>query len=221
MKESFTRLLNKITDTRNARLEAYKRNNKLQALSTYSLSGISALTIASSLYLAVVPTDELKDFVGLIGSIASLFILIISLVDSSKDYSLKAYLYHKCALELSPLALKLEKNINLNNYQESLYDEIEEEYNRVLNNYSLNHKEEDYLLYKLKYKEKFYDKRSDCFIWIRKVIIDVSQYFLYYFMLITILISTVFLVSRMYNNIDKKYSTGSNTVKVDEKKEDN
>ncbi|ADB36690.1 SLATT domain-containing protein [Spirosoma linguale] len=198
MKESFELLYKKAFATRNARLEAYRRNLRLQSLSTYSVSGISALTIALSLYLSVAPNDNLKDLFGLIGSIASLFILIISLVDGSKDYSLKAYLFHKCALELSPLCLRIQKILNQNDFNNDDFDVIEKNYDEILNKYELNHTQVDYELSTWKYRKEFHNKVPSYFAFFIRLYLDIKTYILYYSLISLMLISTVVLICRMY-----------------------
>lgn len=202
MKDSFELLYKKSFATRNARLEAYRRNLRLQSLSTYSVSGISALTIALSLYLAVAPKDNLKDLFGLIGSVASLFILIISLVDGSKDYSLKAYLFHKCSLELSPICIKIQKIIHKGDFDEEVFDQLEKNYDDILNNYELNHTQVDYELSTWRYRKEYHNNVLPFFAFFIRMYLDVKTYMLYYALIIIMLISTALLIYRMYNTLN-------------------
>ena len=200
MKESYNYLLNKVLSTRNARLEAYRRNQKLQSLSTYGVAGISAWTIFLSFYIAVSKDQQTNLLLGLVGALASLFILVLSLIDGSKEYSLKAYLFHKCALDLSPLCIQLQKQINKQEFDEIRFDEIEKCYEEILNSYQLNHSQLDYDLYIVKYPEHL---QSDSYLKIQilrslyKFFIDVKVYFIYYFIISLLLIATVFLFYRM------------------------
>lgn len=143
-------LLGKMWKTKSARFNAHARLKAKHWLSTTATSILSFYLVVASLiplvYETSLPSGGSK-FLSVISLVISVFLIIITLLESAKNYHGEADRMHKCALEISEL---------YNRFQaKSLQDadasrvELNDNYSRVLKAYEINHKDIDFLRFQI------------------------------------------------------------------------
>lgn len=148
----------KIWITRGARFNAHQRLQNRHNWSIASISFLSAYVIAISL-LTFIPaislTSKQNTIISFSAIALSLFILVLSLLESSKSYESKGREFHECGRELSGVLGKLsismefwKSNQNQADIQKELID-IDNEYNQILDRCHENHETIDVDLFKL------------------------------------------------------------------------
>jgi len=161
-KDFLEELKHKIWSTRGSRLRASERLKTQEKYSTLSLSILSAYLIIFGL-LSVYNlfndnkiSERLMPFT--ITSI-SIFLLVFSLFENSKNYSIRSLEYHNCALKISRLYNELQTFKSYN--KTATIDEIKEftiqlqdKYQTVLENYE-NHLQIDNKIFKLDHRDYY------------------------------------------------------------------
>lgn len=140
----------KLWSTKGTRFIANHRLITIDRLSNLALSFLNAYLIIFGL-LAVyqISNDSIisQNVVAFGSTALSILLLVFSQIEVSRDYKLKAHLYHECALELSELynELRIFKTLKSTSDQaKSEYAaEISTKYQQVLKNY-FNHDDIDY-----------------------------------------------------------------------------
>lgn len=143
-------LYTKLWKTKGARFLAHKRLESLNRYSTYSISLNSIYVIILSLlslqqfqYLSNFTSDHLS----LLTLFLSVLIIVTSIIENSKNYSVNAELHHQCGKELNMI---YEKLIQIKNNYDSNSDDKEEinklgiKYQEIIDKYSVNHSTLDY-----------------------------------------------------------------------------
>ncbi|WP_409286215.1 SLATT domain-containing protein [Pontibacter sp. G13] len=135
------KLIYKIKYTKAARFNAYRRLKSMDSLSTISISLLSAYIFITNLIPLFFPKWLDPSTVGFLTSAFSIFILILSVYEAEKNYSLLSYQFHECGKKLSKLEDRLQlliENENLNNREKKIA-EILNEYHDILGTYDINH----------------------------------------------------------------------------------
>ena len=108
------KLQKKIWITKGARFNAHQRLQNRHNWSIASISFLSAYVIAISL-LAFIPPISLSakqnTIVSFSAIVLSLFILVLSLLESSKSYESKGREFHECGRQLSRVLDKLRSDV--------------------------------------------------------------------------------------------------------------
>lgn len=142
--KTFTEELNyKLWITKGARFQASLRNDKLEKLSSQSIGYFSAyLIIINILNLYELPFYQKLDSgtLGLISTSLSILILIFSQFESSKEYKLKSYIFHRCGLEIAELynELRLTKTFDKKQDVRDNTKTISTKYQEILSRYPMN-----------------------------------------------------------------------------------
>lgn len=145
-------LLGKMWKTKSARFNAHRRLKAKQSLSTTATSFLAFYLVVVALiplvYEANLPPGAPK-FLSVVSLIISIFLIMITLLESAKNYSGEADRMQQCALEISKL---------YNEFQALTMDEISSKrveftsrYSTVLKSHELDHKDIDYLRFELMY----------------------------------------------------------------------
>lgn len=137
-----TRILHrKINRTSSIRFEASFRLEQHDQLSKWMIPILSAILIIIPLkQLANVESIPVSDMTNVIQVFVSIIILILSVLISSNDFSLRAFKQHKCAMRLNELAIFLETHKKPHKIK---LDQINEKYANILHEYEA-HKSIDY-----------------------------------------------------------------------------
>lgn len=181
MEEEFNRLDNKIWKTMGSRFISSKRFETLDKLSNIT-TNLAAVYILCINLLILIPQKNrnISDVnITFFTICASIFILALSLFLQTRKYNELSHNFHLCARELNALYDKLMFLKNRKDYDESKLLTINDEYNKILINYNLNHSKLDFDMFKLQHKNVFRYKYYN-FELIKVYIINfITYYFLY------------------------------------------
>ena len=161
----------KLWVTKGARFCADKRLLRLHTLSSLATSFLSAYLIIVSLLPLYVPSVSAKmpsNALPLLTTGISILLLVYTLIESSKDYKLRAHFFHQCALKVSRLyneLRRLKEEEDKGRKKEALRS-ISERYDEVLELYE-NHEPIDYDIFQTQKPEYFHLSRPH--VWWRHV----------------------------------------------------
>lgn len=152
--ETIQRFLDKIWTTKGARFNAHRRLLARHKSSTKALAVLSIYVIAASIGSLVVQFEPVfartysraLPAIGAGTIVVSVFILVQSLLDSAQNYQLRAHQMLRCGEKLSSLYNRLSAKRNMRQIGPEEYLLHVEEYDRILQDYSENHEDIDYLL---------------------------------------------------------------------------
>lgn len=146
-------LLNKIWTTRGCRFQAHKRLNEVNNWSTWTVNILTVYIICLSILSLNPPTSYsfLSEKTGSIFMISlSITILLVSVLENSKSYKLRADNMHRCAKELSSTYNEIcliRDGIITNQIPDRLI-EIGNKYQAIIDKYDDNHTDLDYIKFK-------------------------------------------------------------------------
>ncbi len=137
--------------TKGCRFIASKYYLKLNKWSNLSISLLSIYVIISSILyiLPDMPKILSNEYLNIISLSSSLILLVLSQLENTKEYKLKAYKMHQNAMFLDELYSKV---IILNNYNTKISKEeidlLYNEYHIILKQCDENHDDNDYQLFR-------------------------------------------------------------------------
>jgi hypothetical protein len=147
-------LLSKMWATAGSRFHASRR---LKAMNRWSLAATSALSgyviIASAIPL-IIPLGLSSRQNGLLNVIligVALFILVLTLLESSNSYELRSERLHECATEISELRNSFDIQFRTERINAAYLLEVQKAYDGILRRFPVNHDPVDYRLYKIQY----------------------------------------------------------------------
>jgi hypothetical protein len=176
-------LLQRMRITRGARYNAYRRLKKKHDLSKATIAFLSSYTlIINSLKFA--SFIHLKpyqyNYISFFTIVISVFILALSLLDSSKDYKTNADRLYISAIEIENLYNELKKSMATSMSQKSrerLFNAISSAYGRILHLYQVNHELIDYyLLFNKKKKATLQGNISRRYVYIKAFVFPYMLY---------------------------------------------
>jgi hypothetical protein len=144
-----TKLLKAFYFTKGSRFAAHRRLLKKHHLSVLSVSMLSIYVIAASLlpiFLGPLPGKS-TNMLTLATVIASIFIIVLSLITAGQNYYTRAERMLKCAQKISELYYELEQSILCNSLNDAFIERMRGTYAAILNDYSENHDDIDFLYY--------------------------------------------------------------------------
>lgn len=150
-------LENKAWKTAGARFNAYRRLKAKNTTSIFFISMLSLVCICINLF-DVFPAEH-RESASLIFSV---LVIIVSLVESSKDYSLKADRLHTNALEINSFIdrLKFKQSVGQNEIQE---------YHSILRSCPENHEIDDFKVFLMQHRKEFFPEDSSVEWWFRSL----------------------------------------------------
>lgn len=182
-------LLKRMWITRGARYNAYRRLKKKNDISKATVAFLScyALIINSIKFMNFVGLNPVQDnYISFFTMMISVFILVLSLLDSSKDYKMNADKLYISAIEIENLYNELKKIQGIGiaeREKEKKFNIISSAYSRILQLYQVNHELIDYyLMIDKKRGESFTDKVLKSLVYIRAFVLP----FVFYNMLIAV-----------------------------------
>lgn len=151
-------LYEKIWKTKGARFIAHKRLEHVNQLSNWAVALNSVYVIIASL-LSISPFSEFSkltpEYLSLFTIFLSLIIIVLSLIENSKNYKAKADSLHQCGKDLNKLYERLSQIKD--RYEESILrmeiEKIGVDYQNVIDKYPDNHLSIDYDLFVASNKE--------------------------------------------------------------------
>ncbi len=149
----------KLWVTKGARFCAAQRYGAVSDASTKALTFLSAYLIIIGLVPTFTPSVSQKVPSPLLGISTvgiSILVLVYSLIESSRRYSLRAHLYHDCALRIGRLydALRQAKSIEPKEAKEEELRRITKKYERTLEHFE-NHAPVDYAIFQTQKPDYF------------------------------------------------------------------
>lgn len=151
------RLLDKIWTTKGARFNAHRRLLGKHSASQFALAVLSIYAIAASVATLVLPPEKYPRLLPAMSAgtiVASVFILVQSLLESAKNYQLRAHQMLRCGEKLSELYNVLSAKRDLGIVTEQEYLAAVERYSEILADYPENHGDIDYLLFVASHKRR-------------------------------------------------------------------
>ncbi len=160
----------KIWKTKGARFVAHKRLEHINQLSNWAVALNSIYVIIASL-LAIKPFSDYSkispEYLSLITIFFSLIIIVLSLIENSKNYKAKADSLHQCGKDLNKQYERLSQIMNKYEEDKDAAKEIEEiggKYQEILDKYPENHLSMDYDYFIATNKDLFKNKYERYFI---------------------------------------------------------
>lgn len=146
-------LLRKMWKTKSARFNAHERLMSRQRLSTVATSALACYLIAASILQLTLPAAAEGTLGKIITSavlILSVFLLMITLIESGRNYSAEADKMHRSALEIAELYNRFQA-LDLG-AAEAERSRFTDEYSAVLRSSEVIHKDIDSLRFQLAYR---------------------------------------------------------------------
>ncbi len=152
-------LCSRIWKTKGARFNKsrrYKNNNKLSSASIAILTlCVFAITLAE--YMGLFAVGDHGSKVAIFTSmVLSIFILILSLLESCRSYEVKAERLYNCANDLTVLYNRLRQIVKSSDPdKDASVANINDEYDNILQKYPENHDPKDYQLLQAEHYKEF------------------------------------------------------------------
>jgi hypothetical protein len=144
--------------TKGCRFTANRRFAAKQQASMLSTSMLSIYIIAASLYCLLFG-QQMNGYrcavFNLITITASIFLLVLSHLESGKNYGVRASNMLRCAQKLSSLHNIIEYQISANSLTESSFRDYMSHYDRIMRDFSDNHSDIDFFQFKSGHRKKF------------------------------------------------------------------
>jgi len=197
-------LRKRIWITKGSRFISSRTLSRKNELSITSISFVSIYGIAITIIQVIFASGQCKslnDFYTVTSLLLSIFILVLSLLEGSKNYQVKAERLYKNATSFAKLSKKLEYDIASHLEYKEFKEELESirlEYEKLINNCPENHNPDDYFLFKVENRNEFnidITITKECWITAKCFIIFIMNYWLYYFFIIGVPIIFIFLFS--------------------------
>jgi hypothetical protein len=176
-------LLKRMWITRGARYNAYRRLKKKHEMSISAKAFLSSyvLIINSLRFVNFVQlrTDQLS-YISFFTMVISVFILVLSLIDSSKDYKMNADKLYNSAIEIENLYNELKRIVGSAvsaGTMERSFNTISCAYGRILQVSQVNHDLIDYyLMFNNRKKESLYGNFVKNYIYARAYVLPFVLY---------------------------------------------
>lgn len=147
-------LLRKMWKTKSARFNAHARLMSRQRLSTIATSALACYLIAASILQLTIPAAASGDFGRLVTSavlILSVFLLMITLTESGRNYVTEADRMHRSALEIAELYNRFQAlDLAAADVARGVFND---QYSAVLKATEVNHSDIDFLRFQIAYRE--------------------------------------------------------------------
>ncbi|PCJ33709.1 MAG: hypothetical protein COA75_14865 [Cellvibrionales bacterium] len=142
----FSELNRRIKITSKARYNASRRLTLKDSLSQTTLALLSvALILISLVSISDIKVNFDVNYINIMQIVFAVLILTYSLLLSAGDYSARSVKTHRCGMELGRLARKVKPLENIDEPNDSKYEEYTNEYYNCLEKYE-NHGDVDYLV---------------------------------------------------------------------------
>jgi SMODS and SLOG-associating 2TM effector domain family 5 len=149
-------ILNKLWATKGARYKAARRLEYRAHLSNMTIAIFTLYLII----LAFVPlyfidlSHSVKNFCSFLSTAGSIGILVFSLIESGREFKVRAYKYHECARKITQVYEKMRVYAPNDVITEDALKDFSEQYQQILNSHE-NHENVDYSSFKLENHKHF------------------------------------------------------------------
>jgi SMODS and SLOG-associating 2TM effector domain family 5 len=148
--QAATEFLKQVHITKGSRYNSHRRLLGKHTASQFALAVLSIYTIAASIATLVLPAATYPRLLPAMSAgtiVASVFVLVQSLLESAKNYQLRAHQMFRCAEKLSLLYNQCRAEINVGDFSIDDYLWAVSKYSEILSDYSENHSGLDYQLF--------------------------------------------------------------------------
>lgn len=182
--------------TKGSRYNGSRRCKRKHEISTACIAILTLYIIGLNLSQFIPALNiqpNLSRYITFSTLIASMGILILSLLEGSKNYLVKSERLYNCANEINKLYGKIRMfKYNCNVGDDSIMG-IREAYNELLLRYPDNHEPIDYDLFRVQYRKKDFDISLGPAMWIRLKSV-ILMYWLYILLIVPLAISLFYLL---------------------------
>jgi hypothetical protein len=190
--------------TKGSRYNAYRRYEWKHRLSLTSISMLTlyvfGLTLAD--FCHILRSTGNNNIISFISMVLSIFILILSLLENSNNYQIKAERLHNCAKEITGVYNELRMLMHSEDSYDYKFKELEEitkRYDGIIQKYGENHDKIDYELFQSEnYKEFEINLIRKKFILIKSL----KAYWLYIICILLPPMLFIYILLRQYNFIN-------------------
>ena len=155
--EYYKEFLKQLWITKGCRFTANRRFKNKHNASTFSIAILSILVIAAGITLLVFTDESGPSFVFLNITIvsSSVFILVISILESSRDYPLRADVMLRSAQRISELHDRLSTERAHQAVSKEFFEDIRAKYHQTLRDFRDNHSNIDFFYFMANHPRKF------------------------------------------------------------------
>jgi SMODS and SLOG-associating 2TM effector domain family 5 len=155
----YAQFLSKLWVTKGCRFEANRRLARKNQASLLTISLLSIYVIAGSLTTLIAPAGSLTQGTGNVINfllvVTSIFILVLSNIESGNNYALRAHVMLKCAQQLSELYNEIEFMLRTRTATLDSFLERVHKYDKIISDFSDNHDDIDFLCFKVSHWKHF------------------------------------------------------------------
>lgn len=157
--KNFNEIKKTLWTTKGVRFESNRRLTKKNEVSLFSISILSIYTIGMSL-MQISSMSNLSSVknLSIATIIASVFIIVLSNLEASKNYCTRAERALKCGQEVSEIYIQLMNHKAAGTATPEVLSAAMRHYNRILKDFSDNHSNVDYLYFAATHPYKFNNK---------------------------------------------------------------
>lgn len=151
------KLAKKMWKTKSCRFNAHSRLKRQNLLSTISISVASLYITAAS--IASLSPDSFGivnvNLLSFISCIASILVIIISIIENGAEYSKNAHEMHMCGREVNKIYDLLRISQRMNSISEEKLSDYTSQYHMIIEKYPQNHSDADVAKLKIDNKAEF------------------------------------------------------------------
>lgn len=148
-------LLRRVWATKGARLNAARRLEKRHLWSTRTVAFLSIYLASMSIYALASDSASGGAAASTFSIVASVLVLILSLIEGQEDYRVKAERLHQCAKDLLPLEIRLDNLKAQGTAALEVLSSIANDYVAVIDRCPENHLPTDYDLFRCSNRQDF------------------------------------------------------------------
>lgn len=174
--------------TKSSRFNAHNRLLRLGILESISIAFLSMYVIIANIIIFI-PGLSIKQgrdvFITLFSIIVSIFILILSLLLTNRNYRVNAERFHSCAIELSKIYEYLDSDFELYGSINKIpdYKKYAQKYHNIISKYNINHSYLDFQIHKACNVNEYNDINK-----FKAILIRLKYFFFIYFIFLCIII---------------------------------
>ena len=158
--EYYSRYKNSVRITAGCRFEASRRLKSKDSASATTIAILSLYPITLSVADLVPAFKELNYtvYIPFVATVASIVVLVLSLLEYAKQYSVRAAQMQQCGQELNEIYYELDHLIASNLIDPDSFKAIRTRYDNIINKYPENHTQKDFHYYRATHDKKVRDK---------------------------------------------------------------
>ena len=191
-------LLNKMWRTKSSRFNASQRIRKIYGLSIWTTSMLSFYVFCTSLATIFVPVynftsnpTQTSQYFSIITLILSVFLIIITLLESNKRYLKDSETMLKSANDIGELYNLFQSYSEKE--KENKRTDSAKNYNKIIKALTLDHKDVDYLSFLIQHNSELKISRYDLFFYrIRHFLLSIGEYGIFAFMIFMPLAASIY-----------------------------